>query len=103
MGWPSSKLLALLVDARASDFPDACVGRDIHGVDLMALHTLTCGMVTVFVGNGCALDVRRARMLRTAVAELANVIPSLDLEARLHFEKLRALAQQALVDLYGAQ
>jgi len=103
MAYPSEKLLNLWVEVRASEFPDDCLGRSVDGVDLMSLQTYACGCVSMYVGNACSLDGRRARMLKTTAEQIRLVVPQLTGEARVYFEKLRSLTQQVLVEMFRQQ
>lgn len=103
MAYPSEKLLRLWVEVRASAFPESCLGRELDGIDLMSLQTYATGCVSLYVGNACSLDAKRAKMLKTTLEQLNQVVPQLDGEARVYFDKLRQLTAQVVVELFNAQ
>ncbi len=80
-------LSALWQDHQSADWP---VAGDAHEGELMTLDTVVAGCVTYYIEER-ELDIQRVGILEDCLGDLENLLPDLELDAQVYFERLQQL------------
>ena len=67
-----------------------------HEGELMTLDTVISGCVTYVLESGCDLDERRVAILKDCLADLEDLLPELEDEARDYFQRVQGLGRLLL-------
>jgi hypothetical protein len=76
-------------------FPPGCRGADVDGVHLVLVDADVAGCVLTFLESG-TLDAQRHEILQRCAADIERILPQLDQQATVHFQRLGALAALVL-------
>ena len=80
-------LSTLWEDHQSADWP---VAGDSHEGELMTLDTVVAGCVTYYVEER-ELDIQRVGILEDCLRDLENLMPDLESDAQVYFERLQQL------------
>ena len=75
----------------AAPFPTVARGLEVAGHDLVSLDSATAGCVSTFLDSG-TLDKWRLSILGLCYHNLALVVPELEGEERVYFDRLHKMA-----------
>jgi hypothetical protein len=81
---------------RTASFPADCRGKEVDGVDLVLLDSLTAGCISSFLASSGQLDSERRETLSECGRELDLVMSQLEGEAAQYFGRLRDLVKAVL-------
>lgn len=97
---PSTKLdkatheLDVLWDAhRTADWPS---GLGSNEGEFMMLDTVISGCVTYYLESDNGLDSQRVEILKSCLSDLENLLPEVEDEDRMYFDRLQALGSLLL-------
>jgi hypothetical protein len=81
-------------DFQAKPFPRECAGREIQGIDLVALDTFTAGCISTYIERKGQLDTQRRTILQTCIQDLQTVTAQLQGVDQAYFVQLLGLASE---------
>jgi hypothetical protein len=91
----SQSLSAMWAAHREEPFPGSARGREVQGIDLVLLDSLTAGCIESLT-NGGLVDSSKVSLLRDLAQQIGTVLPKLSAHEKQYFERLQAVANVAL-------
>jgi hypothetical protein len=86
-------LLTRWLDFQTKPFPPECVGREVQGIDLVALDTFTAGCISTYIERKGQLDTQR-RILQRCIQDLQTVTAQLQGASQAYFVQLLELGSE---------
>ena len=81
-------------DFQAQPFPREYAGREIQGIDVVALDTFTAGCISTYIARNGQLDTQGRIILQTCIQDLQTVTGQLQGAGQAYFVQLLRLANE---------